>query len=94
MGEAGELNDIAVVGMSGRFPGAPSVEEFWTLLANGTDAIRDPTEGMFRTAALDPAVKNAPTFVHRGYFLDGIDLFGRCLQTETCFTHSPGRYQG
>jgi acyl transferase domain-containing protein/acyl carrier protein len=33
--------DIAVVGMSCRFPGAESLEEYWTLLTEGTSAIRE-----------------------------------------------------
>lgn len=27
--------DIAIIGMSGRFPGGPSLEEFWNTLAEG-----------------------------------------------------------
>ncbi len=32
---------IAIVGVSGRFAGAPSLDEFWELLAEGRDAIRE-----------------------------------------------------
>ncbi len=31
--------DIAIVGMSGRFPGARNVEEFWHNLAEGVESI-------------------------------------------------------
>ena len=31
--------DIAIVGMSGRFPGARNVEQFWHNLAEGIDSI-------------------------------------------------------
>ncbi|MCG8464493.1 MAG: type I polyketide synthase, partial [Xanthomonadales bacterium] len=34
-------NDIAIVGMAGRFPGADSVEALWSLLVNGAEGIRD-----------------------------------------------------
>ncbi|MBX9792103.1 MAG: SDR family NAD(P)-dependent oxidoreductase, partial [Pirellulales bacterium] len=33
--------DVAIVGMSGRFPGANSIDEFWKLLAEGKDPIRE-----------------------------------------------------
>ena len=31
--------DIAIVGMSGRFPGAPDLDHFWSNLANGVESI-------------------------------------------------------
>jgi acyl transferase domain-containing protein/acyl-CoA synthetase (AMP-forming)/AMP-acid ligase II/acyl carrier protein len=34
-------SSIAIVGMSCRFPGAPSLDRFWELLANGQDAISE-----------------------------------------------------
>ena len=39
--ERREYDPIAIVGMSARFPAAPSVEAFWSLLCAGTDAIRE-----------------------------------------------------
>ncbi|WP_438018420.1 SDR family NAD(P)-dependent oxidoreductase [Sorangium sp. So ce315] len=38
--EAPGAADIAVIGMSCRFPGASSLEEFWRLLAEGRSAVR------------------------------------------------------
>ena len=32
---------IAIIGMSGRFPGAESVEAFWNLLQDGVDTVRE-----------------------------------------------------
>src|SRR5262245_56696153 len=31
--------DLAIVGMSGRFPGARNLDQFWTNLANGVESI-------------------------------------------------------
>ena len=31
--------DVAVIGMSGRFPGARNVEEFWRNLAGGVESV-------------------------------------------------------
>ncbi len=45
------MNDgsIAIVGASCRFPGAPSLEAFWDLLASGTDAISEVDAGRWST---------------------------------------------
>ncbi|WP_261561945.1 type I polyketide synthase, partial [Frankia tisae] len=46
---------LAVVGMAGRFPGAPDVDSFWRLLVDRGDAIRPvPADRWDRTAQLDP----------------------------------------
>ena len=62
-------DDIAVVGIGCRFPGAGSPEAFWELLKGGGDAIRTATAA----AALDRGFGDAPA--ERAGFLDGIDLF-------------------
>ncbi|WP_019634550.1 type I polyketide synthase [Actinomadura atramentaria] len=41
----GDSRALAVVGMAGRFPGAPSVAEFWANLCGGVDSIRVLAEG-------------------------------------------------
>ena len=63
---------IAVVGMSARFPGAPSVDDFWQLLVNRGDAIRPvPADRWDATARLDPE-KDIQAV---GGFLDSVDEF-------------------
>ena len=36
-----EREPLAIVGMACRFPGAPSLDAFWSLLREGREAIRD-----------------------------------------------------
>ena len=31
--------DVAIIGMSGRFPGAPSIDQFWKNLCHGVESI-------------------------------------------------------
>jgi len=31
--------DVAIIGMSGRFPGAQNIEQFWHNLINGVESI-------------------------------------------------------
>ncbi|MEV0444358.1 type I polyketide synthase [Streptomyces spectabilis] len=60
------MRQIAVVGLACRFPGASDGHEFWQLLRNGTDAIREAPDDRWRGAELP----------HRlGGFVDGIDRF-------------------
>ncbi len=60
--------DIAVVGLSCRFPGARTVEEYWRLLAEGRSAIRRVTpsgvEGSppYFAAMLDERIRFDPAF--------------------------------
>ncbi|MGW3997478.1 beta-ketoacyl synthase N-terminal-like domain-containing protein [Amycolatopsis sp. NPDC004772] len=42
---AREPDEVAVVGLAGRFPGAPDVESFWRTLLDGTSAVTAPGDG-------------------------------------------------
>jgi len=66
---------IAVIGMQGRFPGAPDVGEFWTSLKNGVESISTFSEAELQAAGIDPAYLNVPGYVNRGCVLEDIDLF-------------------
>jgi acyl transferase domain-containing protein/SAM-dependent methyltransferase len=60
---------IAIVGMSGRFPGASNVEEFWSNLENGVCSITGAPSGRWRMA------DEADTAVYPGGYLDDADAF-------------------
>jgi polyketide synthase PksN len=54
---------IAIIGMSGRFPGARNIEELWTILATGQDMVREiPLERFdwrqFYSASAEPGKTN------------------------------------
>lgn len=62
--------DVAVIGMSGRFPGADSVEEFWKLLKNGKEAITFFSDNDIHESIPD-SIKNHPDYVKaRGILRD------------------------
>ncbi|GAA2184193.1 hypothetical protein GCM10009785_31080 [Brooklawnia cerclae] len=72
-----EFEPIAVVGMSGRFPGARSTDEFWDLLREGRSAVREaPAERWDADAfhTTDPADLSGSVGKWGG-FLDGVDRF-------------------
>ena len=66
---------IAIVGMAGRFPGAPDIETFWQRLETGHDAVTDgrTDPGSWTGTTGDPEAENVAD--RRGGFVDGIDLF-------------------
>jgi acyl transferase domain-containing protein/NADPH:quinone reductase-like Zn-dependent oxidoreductase/acyl carrier protein len=76
--ERARTEPIAIIGMGCRFPGGvTSPETFWTLLANGVDAISEVPSGRWTRqdiAALDPHAA-ASMGVHYGGFVDGIEQF-------------------
>ncbi|SCX96952.1 hybrid non-ribosomal peptide synthetase/type I polyketide synthase [Desulfoluna spongiiphila] len=69
-------NAIAVVGMSGRFPGASSCEAFWENLVNGVESITVVSDEALKKHELDyDAVKDDPSYVAARGIIDGADLF-------------------
>ena len=70
---AGYSEPIAIVGMSGRFPGAPTLEAFWQLLYDGVDAIIEVPEG--RREAWDGALEGASHAIRYAGFLEKVDQF-------------------
>jgi acyl transferase domain-containing protein/aryl carrier-like protein len=54
-------DDIAIIGLAGRFPGAASVDEFWRNLVAGVESISALSDADLAASGLDPAaVRNDP----------------------------------
>ncbi|RYD71011.1 MAG: polyketide synthase, partial [Verrucomicrobiaceae bacterium] len=66
---------IAIIGMSGRFPGARNVAEFWRNLQSGEESVHFFTEEELITAGLDPALVRRPDYVKARSLLDDVALF-------------------
>jgi acyl transferase domain-containing protein/acyl-CoA synthetase (AMP-forming)/AMP-acid ligase II/acyl carrier protein len=68
---------IAIIGMGCRFPGASGLDQFWTLLRNGVDAISEiPHDRWDIDALYDPLPGTTGKMSTRwGGFLPGIDQF-------------------
>ncbi|ETX03399.1 MAG: polyketide synthase [Candidatus Entotheonella factor] len=67
--------DIAVVGLSGRFPGATSMAAFWANLCNGVESITHFSDQELEAAGVNPALLKRPDYVKAGAAPDDIDLF-------------------
>ena len=66
---------IAIVGMAGRFPGAPNLDAFWRNLRGGVESITSfrPEELMAQGVGAD--LLGDPAYVPRNGMLAGIDRF-------------------
>jgi acyl transferase domain-containing protein len=74
------LDAVAIIGMSGRFPGARDLVEFWDNLKDGVESISFFPEPHFPEPVLDvslssPCAANHPGFVNAAGVLEGIELF-------------------
>lgn len=67
--------DIAVVGLACRYPGASTPEAYWDLLREGREAIRNLSDDELRARGVSEADLRDPRYVKRGASLDGVAGF-------------------
>ncbi len=67
--------EIAIISMAGRFPGAQSVEEFWSNLRNGVESISRFTDEELLAAGASQADLRDPNYVRAKGVLNDIELF-------------------
>jgi acyl transferase domain-containing protein/acyl carrier protein len=75
MGDDLHGTEIAVVGMAARFPGAETLDEFWSLIAEGREGIRALTDDELRAAGVPEASLADPAYVRRQGVLRDVELF-------------------
>jgi len=68
-------HDIAILGMSGRFPGAPTLEQFWHNLRDGVESVRVFTDAELLASGVDPTLLRDPHYVKARPILEDISLF-------------------
>src|SRR5574342_50878 len=69
-------NDIAIIGLAGRFPGAPDVATLWRNLRDGVESIsRFAPEELESSVLAPPRLREHPDFVPAGGVLADIDRF-------------------
>lgn len=75
--ESVQPNDIAIIGLSGRYPKANNVEEFWQNLKSGLDCITEiPTERWDQRIYFDPDKTRAgKSYSKWGGFIEDVDKF-------------------
>ena len=70
-----ELNDIAIVGMSGRFPGAGDIEQFWRNLRDGVESISFFSDEELEPSILHPRGNGASSYVKAKAILEDVEMF-------------------
>ncbi|HEX7173777.1 MAG TPA: amino acid adenylation domain-containing protein, partial [Pyrinomonadaceae bacterium] len=73
--ETGAGTEVAIIGMTGRFPGAKTVDEFWRNLRDGVESITFFSDEELAAEGCDPALLRDPKFIRAGATLDGVELF-------------------
>ncbi len=71
---AGE-SDIAIIGMSGRFPGANDIDTFWRNISTGVESFTRFSEEELIEAGVDPSLFGEPAYVRSRPVLDNIRGF-------------------
>jgi acyl transferase domain-containing protein/acyl carrier protein len=75
MTETDYSSAIALIGMSGRFPGARSVAELWQNVLAGVPGLREFSDEELTAAGIDPGQLADPRYVRVGGSVDDLDLF-------------------
>ncbi|MBD2607326.1 SDR family NAD(P)-dependent oxidoreductase [Scytonema hofmannii FACHB-248] len=70
-----DKDEIAIIGMAGRFPGANKVDSFWQNLRDGVESISFFTDEELISAGVDSAMLNDPNYVKASGVLEDIELF-------------------
>ncbi|KAB8332632.1 acyltransferase domain-containing protein [Scytonema tolypothrichoides VB-61278] len=68
-------DEIAIIGMAGRFPGAKNVDSFWQNIRDGVESISFFTDEELVSAGIDSTVVNDPLYVKAGSLIEDIELF-------------------
>ncbi|HVI47999.1 MAG TPA: beta-ketoacyl synthase N-terminal-like domain-containing protein, partial [Chitinophaga sp.] len=70
-------SDIAIIGVSGRYPGAKNIHEFWENLKAGEDSITEIPEDRWEMDSFYSEEKgqNGKSYSKWGGFIDGVDRF-------------------
>jgi acyl transferase domain-containing protein len=66
---------IAIIGMSGRFPGAPDLDAFWRNLRDGVESITVFSDEELQAAGVSPALLALPHYVKAKAIMDDVELF-------------------
>ncbi|MFI5727006.1 SDR family NAD(P)-dependent oxidoreductase [Streptomyces cyaneofuscatus] len=69
------LEGIAVIGMSGRFPGAADLSEFWANLRDGVESITPLSDAELEAAGVPRELIDDPHYVKASAKFEGMDRF-------------------
>ncbi|ADU38495.1 type I polyketide synthase [Variovorax paradoxus] len=67
--------EIAIVGLSGRFPGADDVDAFWRNIEGGVESVSRFTDEQLRERGVPQSLLDDPDYVKAGVMFEGFDQF-------------------
>lgn len=70
-----DKNDVAVIGMTCRFPGAKSVEQYWDNLIAGKESIRIFTDEELQKSGISAEIYNRENYVRAKGYLEDAEYF-------------------
>ena len=68
-------NAVAIIGMTGRFPGANDLDTFWNNVRNGVESIVPISDDELRQAGVEPSLIANPDYVKAAALMSGFDMF-------------------
>jgi len=69
------LDQVAIIGMAGRFPGAPDVDSLWRVLRDGVEAITRFSDEELAAAGVAPELIADPRYVRARGIFEGVEMF-------------------
>ncbi|HUR29369.1 MAG TPA: type I polyketide synthase, partial [Planctomycetota bacterium] len=70
-----DSNDIAIVGIGLRFPGAHGAEQFWANLRAGVESVQSFSDAELAARGVSPRKLSDPSYVKKGLVLEGLEFF-------------------
>ena len=70
-----EYEQVAIIGMAGRFPGAKNVDEYWRNIKDGSESIRSFTVDELKASGVEEETLSDARFVNAGAVLPDADSF-------------------
>lgn len=67
--------EVAIIGLTGRFPGAKNIDEFWQNLQDGVESIKFFSDEELLSAGVEPALLSQPNYIKAGGILNDIEMF-------------------
>ena len=68
-------NDIAIIGMACRVPGAKNCKSFWENIKAGKEALEELSDDELRKAGVSESDLANPNYVKAGMFLRNMECF-------------------
>src|SRR5258705_6719751 len=69
------VNSIAIIGMSGRFPGASNLDQFWQNLQYGKESVRFFSDEELLASGVEPSLLSNPQYIRAAAPLSDVDQF-------------------